>query len=101
MGKTYCSLLNCVYTTCSRHQHNAPPGSRISIANLNDGYCYMPNDINYDGEDKYARLLLAICRGTQKTGYQCDTTCKALCGNDGGCNYCAFIADAIVEEFRK
>jgi hypothetical protein len=101
MGKTYCSLTNCTQLDCPRHQSSAPPGSIISIANLNDGYCYIPDIVNQGDENERSRLLLAICRGTQKTNYECDEVCKAMCGSVGDCHYCATIADAIIEEFRK
>lgn len=102
MGITYCSMITCSHTDCSRHQFNAPPGKIISIANLNDGYCFGPTVTTVIEEEpqKRARLLAAVCRGTQKTNYKCDDVCKAMCGNDGTCAYCSIIADAIEEEFR-
>lgn len=131
MGKTYCSRTTCMYTDCDRHQCRAPAGVDISIADLNDGYCFaktdycvqsdcrkvtckyhqnhmdpkVPHDIVdldlgcYVGPESMARLKLAICRGTQKTNYKCDEVCKAMCGSDGHCAYCATIAEAIEEEF--
>jgi hypothetical protein len=98
---TYCSHTNCYYKDCARHQHNAPKDIAISIADLDDGFCFVPEviipeTVNTDRE----RLLAAICRGTQKTNYKCDGICKALCGNDGTCAYCSYIADTIEEAFR-
>lgn len=42
MGKTYCSEINCRYTDCPGHQHNAPKDKDICIADLNDGWCFAP-----------------------------------------------------------
>jgi hypothetical protein len=91
--RTYCSRVNCVHIDCSRHQDNAPNGAIISIADLNDGWCF-----DEAGEtDDRKRLLAAICRGTQKTNYTCTDACKALCDSNGNCAYCSIIADSIEE----
>jgi hypothetical protein len=97
MGITYCSQTKCVQFDCLRHQLYAPKDRDISIADLNDGLCFDPGAkaILSDRE----RLLTAICKGTQKTNYKCDTACKAMCGSDGSCAYCSIIADAIEKEF--
>lgn len=99
---TYCSQTLCAHLDCVRHQYNAPAGD-ISIADLNDGLCFDPMDFIPNDEDfpvsNRARLLAAICKGTQNTACKCNASCKALCGNDGTCFYCATIADAIEEEF--
>jgi hypothetical protein len=97
MDKTFCSQVACMHEDCSRHQYNAPDGMEISIADLNDGWCFDERK----QEDERSSLLTAICRGTQKTNYKCDDVCKAMCGNDGTCAYCSIIADAIEEAFRK
>jgi hypothetical protein len=94
---TYCSRVDCVHVGCSRHQDNATDDRDLSIADLNDGLCYDQKEI----KNNRARLLQAICNGTQKTNYKCDAVCKAMCGNDGTCVYCAAIADAVEEEFGK
>lgn len=131
MDRTFCSRTTCMYIDCSRHQHNAPKGKTISIADLNDGLCFTEltycvqsdcrkvwcrfhqqqidttrpyviteQDLGcYVGPEGRNRLVAAICRGTQKTNYKCDTVCKAMCGSDGVCAYCSTIADAIEEEF--
>jgi hypothetical protein len=94
---TYCSRTKCVHLDCIRHQIYAPKDKDVSIADLNDGWCFdekVPND-------NRKRLLAAICHGTQKTNYKCNEACKAMCSNDGTCAYCSIIADAVEEEFRK
>ena len=99
---TFCSQTMCAHLDCMRHQYHAPAGD-ISIADLNDGSCFEPMVFLPDDDElpvtNRSRLLAAICKGTQKTNYKCDTVCKAMCGNDGTCVYCAAIADAIEEEF--
>ena len=102
LGKTYCSSFDCVYTDCSRNQHNAPKGLDISIADLSDGWCYTPQLLDKASNESYLRkkLLAAICSGTQKTGYRCDETCRAMCGSDGTCAYCSAIADAVEEVLK-
>ena len=42
MGITYCSRTNCYFRDCTRHQDKAPKDRDISIADLNDGYCFIP-----------------------------------------------------------
>lgn len=94
---TYCSHTDCSCEDCVRHQANVPRHltySDISIADLNDGYCFLPKQKSPTRREK---LLAAICKGTQKTNYKCDETCKAMCGNDGTCAYCSIIADAVEE----
>lgn len=93
---TYCSRVTCMHEDCSRHQHNITK-DMISIADLSDGWCFDEKTSN----ESRQRLLRAICKGTQKTNYKCNEVCKAMCGNDGVCAYCATIADAIEEEFGK
>jgi hypothetical protein len=95
MSITYCSRITCVHKDCFRHQYNAPEDRNISIADLNDGWCFDSPKEPTDRE----RLLAAICKGTQKTNYKCNDACKAMCGNDGTCAYCSVIAYAIEEEF--
>lgn len=94
---TYCSRIDCAHIDCSRHQDNAVKNKDISIADLNDGWCYDQKEIKSDRE----RLLQAICNGTQKTNYKCNSVCKSMCGSGGVCPYCAIIADAVEEEFGK
>jgi hypothetical protein len=99
---TYCSNIDCIHRECHRHQFNAPKNTDISMADLNDGLCYTSKkavEAIYTKDRE--RLRMAICRGTQKTNYKCDTVCKAMCGSDGVCAYCSIIADAIEEEFEK
>lgn len=98
MSITYCSQMICTHTECSRHQHNAPEDKDISIADLNDGWCF---DAVTTPSDERNRLLKAICKGTQKTNYKCNDVCRAMCGSDGCCAYCSIIADAIENEFGK
>lgn len=113
MDITYCSHVDCINIDCSRHQSNVPRAktySDISIADLNDGYCFdariIPSQLTpKDMEDKInkegrAKLLYALCEGTQKTNYRCNDVCKALCGVDGSCPYCATLADSIEEVFN-
>ena len=90
---TYCSHIDCSDTECRYHQSKAPKGVDISISDLNDDYCYIPT-VHNNSRD---RLLSAICKGTQKTNYKCDEVCRAMCGSDGHCAYCATIADAVEE----
>jgi hypothetical protein len=94
----------CAHLNCIRHQYNAPVGRNISIADLNDGLCFdpmefLPNEDELPENNRRERLLAAICKGTQNTNYKCNDACKAMCGNNGDCFYCAAIADAIEEEF--
>jgi hypothetical protein len=101
MGITYCSHTDCYYRDCTRHQSNAPKDRDISIADLNDGYCFIPESlVTTKHRHKKERLTSAICRGTQSTNYKCDNPTKAMCDADGSCYYCAAIADAIEEEFK-
>lgn len=90
---TYCSHIDCSDTECGYHQSKAPQNVDISIADLNDDYCYIPMVPNNSRE----KLLTAICKGTQQTTYKCDDVCKAMCGSDGHCVYCETIADAVEE----
>jgi hypothetical protein len=62
---------------------------------------FIPDDYELPAHDRRERLIKAICKGTQKTNYKCDSVCKAMCSSDGVCAYCATIADAIEEEFGK
>jgi hypothetical protein len=62
---------------------------------------FLPNEDELPAYNTRERLLVAICRGMQKTIYKCDEVCKAMCGNDGVCVFCATVADAIEEEFGK
>ena len=94
---TYCSRTSCVHIDCSRHQDNAPKNIDISIADLSDGWCFD----ECDSDECRARLLNAICAGTQHTSHWCDDVCRSMCGNDGTCAFCATIADAIENEFGK
>ena len=105
MSLTYCSRTDCKQEACFRHQKRAPMYTEISIADLNDG-CYLSPEVDDTmtieaikrSQDAARKdLLAAICRGTQKTNYKCNDTCKALCGNDGTCAYCSTIADAVEE----
>ena len=101
MGITYCSRTDCYFRDCTRHQDNASEGCDISIADLNDGYCFIPESLVITKhKHKKERLMSAICRGTQNTNYKCDNPTKVMCDVEGSCNYCAAIADAIEEEFK-
>ena len=96
---TYCSQTECYYRDGTRHQSHAPAGKDISIADLNDGYCFIPEQdptFRSNRED----LLSAICKGVQKTAYKCDNPTRAMCDVDGGCYFCATIADSIEEAFK-
>ena len=96
---TYCSHIDCYYKEdCSRHQSHAPTGIDISIADLNDGYCFVQEPSKQASVRE--TLLAAICRGTQNTTYACDAVCRAMCGNDGTCAFCATIADAVEEVIK-
>jgi hypothetical protein len=104
MSITYCSHIDCRHP-CLRNQKFAPKDMDISIADL-DNNCYLSpkvddamtiRAIKRSQDATRNDLLAAICRGTQKTNYKCDDTCKALCGNDGTCAYCSIIADSIEE----
>jgi hypothetical protein len=46
MDITYCSRTECGDTSCIRHQFNAPHGD-ISIADLNNGKCFIDNNQLY------------------------------------------------------
>jgi hypothetical protein len=86
----YCMMSDCIKKDCRFHLTRAPEGVAVEATDQDLG-CYVgPNNRRKD-------LLKAICRGTQKTNYKCDDTCKALCGNDGTCAYCSIIADSIEE----
>lgn len=87
----YCIQSDCRKTWCRFHQDKIDRSRPHDIVDLDLG-CY----VGPEGRD---RLMAAICRGTQKTNYKCDTVCKAMCGADGCCAYCATIANAIEEEF--
>ena len=96
---TYCSHIDCYYKEdCPRHQIHAPSGIIISIADLDDGYCFVPEPNKQPSVRE--NLLAAICRGTQNTNYACDTVCRSMCGNDGTCVFCATIADAVEEVIK-
>lgn len=96
---TYCSHTDCCDKECYRHQCHALADRPIIIADLNDGYCFISENINQAVNELNMRqkLLMAICKGTQKTNYKCDEVCRAMCGSDGSCAYCSIIADAIEE----
>lgn len=102
MSITYCSQTTCINRDCIRHQNNAKAGAILSIADLNDGLCFTSEEafVTKNIKSNRERLRAAICRSTQSTAYYCDTVCRAMCGNDGSCAYCAIIADAIEEEFK-
>ena len=96
MDITYCSHTDCYYRDCVRHQNNASTDRDISIADLNDGYCFIPEpDPSFNSNR--AKLLSAICKGVQNTNYRCDNPTRAMCDVDGGCYFCEAIADAIEE----
>jgi hypothetical protein len=92
---TYCSHIDCYYRDCIRHQCKAPADRSISIADLNDGYCFAPERPVFKSNRE--ELLAAICRGVQKTNYRCDNPTRAMCDVDGGCYFCATIVDAVEE----
>ena len=96
---TYCSHTDCYYRDCTRHQDNAPAGKMISIADLNDGFCFIPKP-EPSLKSSRAELLSAICRGVQNTNYRCDNPTRAMCDADGGCYFCDTIADSIEEAFK-
>lgn len=100
MSITYCSHIECIHKDCNRHQISAPVGIDISIADLNDGLCLDTKEVFNEHLHTRTNLLQAICRGTQNTNYACDSVCRAMCGNNGDCYYCAAIADTIEEEFK-
>lgn len=100
MGKTYCSHIDCYYRDCTRHQNNAPKNTDVSIADLNDGYCFIPKQ-DHEFRSNREDLLSAICRGVQNTTYKCDNPTRALCDVDGGCYFCATIADAVEEALNE
>ena len=98
---TYCSHTDCYYRDCTRHQNHAPKDIDISIADLNDGYCFIPEGL-LETKHKHMRerLMSAICKGTQNTTYKCDNPTRAMCDADGGCCYCENIAEAVINEFK-
>jgi hypothetical protein len=99
---TYCSHADCYYRDCVRHQSHAPVDRDISIADLNDGYCFIPESLlKTKHRHKKERLRSAICKGTQRTNYKCDKIIKAICDADGSCLYCATIADAVEEVLNE
>ena len=101
MGITYCSHTDCYYRGCTRHQSHAPEGRDISIADLNDGYCFIPESLlETKAKHKRERLMSAICKGIQNTAYKCDNPTRAMCDVAGGCACCAIITDAVEEEFK-
>ena len=95
---TYCSQIDCYYRDCMRHQCKATADRAISIADLNDGYCFTPEP-KVDPAFKSSReeLLAAICKGVQSTNYRCDNPTRAMCDVAGGCYFCETIANAIEE----
>lgn len=97
MGITYCSHTDCFYKDCGRHQHNLPEGVIISIADLNDGFCYMPDSI----DARKQRLINAICKGTQNTNFSCSDEAQEICFKNGGCKYSKALAEAIEKEFKE
>lgn len=98
---TYCSHVDCYYRDCTRHQSKAPTDKPLSIADLNDGYCFIPEcSMSVIPKSSYEELLGAICRGVQNTTYRCDNPTRALCDVDGGCRFCETIAEAVVEVLK-
>ena len=97
---TYCSHTDCYYRDCIRHQYNAPTDKVISVADLDDGFCFIPvpEDRVFTNRE---RLLGAVCRGIQQTHLKCDNSTRALCEFIGDCFYCHTIADAIEEAFTE
>jgi hypothetical protein len=106
MDITYCSKLDCVKVLCPYNQFSAPKGQDISIAERDDG-CYQSAFIHENrrasqiAKPARAALLMAICNATQRTSYNCDDVCRAMCGQDGTCAYCATIADGVEEVIRR
>ena len=95
---TYCSHIECYYKDCVRHQHNAPAEENISIADLDDGFCFIPEHrVDPAFKSNREELLSAICKGVQKTSYRCTNPTRAMCDIAGGCYFCATIADALEE----
>ena len=78
MSNTYCSHTDCYYRDCTRHQDNAPKDRLISIADLDDGFCFIPEPT--DKASNRERLLAAICVGLQNTHLKCDNPTRAVCG---------------------
>lgn len=102
MDITYCMHVDCMDTECSRHPNKVPYGKAVSMADLNDGLCYTTKGaVVLDTINERDKLRAAICKGTQYTCHKCDEHCKSWCGNDGTCDYCGRIADAIEADFRK
>ena len=95
---TYCSHTECYYRDCVRHQSHVTTTGPISIADLNDGYCFIPEAAADQAvRDNREELLRAVCRGVQKTNYKCDNPTRAMCDVDGGCRFCDVIVDAVEE----
>ena len=92
MSITYCTHKDCYYRDCVRHLDNAPKGRLISIADLNDGFCFIPENV---AVNKRERLLAAICKGVQNTHCKCDNPTRAVCDAVGDCTFCHTIADAV------
>lgn len=98
---TYCSHMECYYRDCVRHQNNAPASKHISIADLDDGFCFIPKySVDPAFKSNREELLTAICKGVQKTSYSCANPTRAMCAVNGDCYFCATIADAIEEAFK-
>ena len=97
MGITYCSRTDCLYRDCGRHQNNLPEGDIFSIADFSEDVCYKSTSL----ESKRARLLEAICKGTQKTNYSCSDEAQEICFKNGGCKYSKALAEAIEKEFKE
>lgn len=93
---TYCIRSECIEKDCRFHLTRAPRGYAVTAKDFNEEH----NCLKVVTSMR-ERLMKAICNGTQKTNYKCDSVCKAMCGSDGVCAYCATIADAIEEEFGK
>ena len=89
---TYCIHSDCANNMCMFHINRAPRGYAVTAKDFNEeSSCFKA------AVSKRDVLLAAICRGTQNTQYRCDAVCKAMCGSDGTCAYCAAIADAVEE----
>jgi hypothetical protein len=92
---TYCSRFDCINTECARHQSRALGSQSISIADLNDGYCFTQKVLSSLADCMSVNIRAAICKGIQNTVHRCDDVCRAMCGIDGSCAFCATLADEI------
>jgi hypothetical protein len=89
----YCGYSDCIKKGCRFHLDRAPKGVAVEVIYKDDGCYERPSE-------KRESLLKAICQATQVTGCKCDEVCRAMCGNDGICHFCATIADAVEEVFK-